>query len=464
MTGEPFIPERITVHLGTPDSNASNITLDFPDYIKNVASSEIYPTWPDSALRANIYAIITFALNRIYTEWYRARGYDFDITNSTQYDQAFFEGRNIFDSVNNIVDEIFNSYIRRQGAIEPLFAAFCNGTTTTCDGLSQFGTVDLANQGLTPLQILKEYYGDDIEIVTNVPVATNTPSYPGSPIEIGDRRTEIFTLQTQLNRISRNYPLIPKIAAVDGFYGEDTANSVRTFQSIFNLPQTGIVDEATWYQIAYIYISVKKLAELNSEGLSIEEVAVPIPDRLSAGSEGEPVRILQYHLAVIGAYYQSIQPAQITGLYDAATETSVRSFQRTFGLPETGVVDEATWDSIYSAYAGIVESVPLEEDDVVLYPGTVLREGITSEYVRVLQNYLTEIHNTYPAIPAVSTTGYFGPLTRESVIAFQNQFGLRPSGIVGAQTWDAITSVWSDLKFGFDKKPFQNPGYTITAT
>lgn len=464
MTGQPFIPERITVHLGAPNTDAANITLDFPDYIKNVASSEIYPTWPESALRANIYAITTFALNRIYTEWYKARGFDFDITNSTQYDQAFFEGRSIFDSVSVIVDEIFNSYIRRQGAIEPLFSAFCNGTTSTCEGLSQFGTLELANQGLTPLQILKRYYGDDIEIVENVTVATNTPSYPGSPIEIGDRRSEVYTLQTQLNRISYNYPLIPKIAAVDGFYGEDTADAVETFQGIFNLPATGVTDEATWYQIAYIYISVKKLAELNSEGLSIEEAAVPIPDRLSVGNQGEPVRILQYHLAVIGAYYQSIQPAQITSLYDAQTEASVRSFQKTFGLAQTGDVDENTWESIYSAYAGIVESVPLVEDDVVLYPGTPLREGITNEYVRILQSYLSEIHNTYTDIPSVSTTGYFGPLTRESVIAFQNRFGLRPSGIVGAQTWDAITSVWSDLKFGFDKKPFQNPGYTISAT
>lgn len=461
MTGQPFIPETITVHLGTPNSNAANVTLPFPDYIKNVASSEIFPTWPESALRANIYAIVTFALNRIYTEWYRARGYDFDITNTTQYDQAFFEGRNIFDSISNIVDEIFNSYIRRQGSIEPLFAAFCNGTTATCDGLSQYGTVDLANRGLTPLQILQNYYGDDIEIVTNAPVATNTPSFPGTNLEIGDTRTEIFTIQTQLNRISQNYPLIPKIAAVDGFYGEDTANAVRTFQSIFNLPQTGVVDEATWYQIAYIYISVKKLAELNSEGLSIEEASVDIPSTLSSGAEGEAVRILQYHLAVIGAYYQTITPATITGLYDAQTEQSVRSFQQTFGLAQTGVVDEATWNDIYSAYAGIVESVPLVPDDVVLYPGIVLREGITNEYVRVLQNYLTDINRTYSEIPSVSATGYFGPLTREAVIAFQRRFGLRQSGIVGASTWDAITSVWSDLKFGFDKKPFQNPGYTI---
>ena len=147
LTGEPFIPQNITVHLGAPDENASNVTLPFPDYIKNVASSEIYPTWPETALRANIYAITSFALNRIYTEWYRSRDYPFDITAVTQYDQKFIEGREIYDNISRLVDELFDDYIRREGRIEPLFTAFCNGTTVTCSGLSQWGTVDLAKQG-----------------------------------------------------------------------------------------------------------------------------------------------------------------------------------------------------------------------------------------------------------------------------------------------------------------------------
>ena len=165
LTGEPFIPETITVHLGAPDSDAANVTVDFPTYIKNVASSEIYPTWPESALRANIYAIISFALNRIYTEWYRSRGYDFDITASTQFDQKFINNREIFENISDIVDEIFNDYVVRQGYIEPLFTSFCNGTTVTCSGLSQWGTVSLANQGFTPYEILQYYYGDNINIV-----------------------------------------------------------------------------------------------------------------------------------------------------------------------------------------------------------------------------------------------------------------------------------------------------------
>ena len=271
LTGEPYIPETITVHLGTPDSNAQNVTVDFMTYIKNVASSEIYPTWPETSIRANVYAIISFALNRIYTEWYRSRGYNFDITSSTQYDQKFINNREIFDTVSSIVDEIFTSYVRRQGTVEPLFTAFCNGTTVTCDGLSQWGTVSLADAGYTPYEILQYYYGDDIDIVTNAPVMTRTPSYPGTPLREGVVGNEVKTIQRQLNRISRNYPAIPKISSVDGVFGSYTREAVEKFQEIFNLQITGVVDEATWYKIAYIYTSVKRLAELNSEGIRSEE-------------------------------------------------------------------------------------------------------------------------------------------------------------------------------------------------
>ncbi len=238
ITALPFIPENIVVHLGRPNQDAQNVTVPFPEYIKNVASSEIYPTWPENAIRANIYAIITFALNRIYTEWYRSRGYDFDITNSTQYDQAFQYGRDIFENISEIVDEIFNNYVRKQGSVAPYFTQFCNGTTVTCDGLSQWGTVELANQGLTPLEILQYYYGDDIEIVQNAPIRSGIESYPGTPLEVGDAGNEIKTIQVQLNRISNNYPAIPKINPSNGIFGEQTAAAVRTFQGIFNLPQT----------------------------------------------------------------------------------------------------------------------------------------------------------------------------------------------------------------------------------
>lgn len=461
MTGQPFIPETITVHLGAPNENAENVTVSFPEYIKNVASSELFPTWPESALRANIYAIITFALNRIYTEWYRLKGYDFDITSTTQYDQKFIKNREIFENISQITDEIFNNYVKRQGNVEPLFTQFCNGTTVICDGLSQWGTVGLADEGYTPYEILQYYYGDDIDIVTDAKVMTNTPSYPGIELRPGIFGNDVRTIQVQLNRIARNYPAIPKISYVDGAYGTQTEEAVKEFQKIFNLPQTGIVNEATWYKIAYIYTSVKKLAELNSEGLKREEVEKQYEEDLFPGMQNSQVSNLQYFLAVIGAYYEAVLPVEITGFYDAATENSVKSFQKVFGLPETGIVNRQTWLDIYRAYLGIVESVPIDQDDVILFQGRILKEGMSGEDVKRLQEYLSYINESYPNIPAVNNTGYFGPLTRNSVLAYQKQFGLPQNGIVGAATWNSIAGLYSDLKYGFDKQPFQHPGYTI---
>ena len=463
LSGTPFIPETITVHLGTPDSSAPNVTVDFASYVKNVASSEIFPTWPESALRANIYAITSFALNRIYTEWYRARGYDFDITATTQYDQKFINGREYFQNISYLVDELFNDYVSRQGAVEPLFTAFCNGTTVTCSGLSQWGTVTLANQGLTPYEILQYYYGDDIDIVKNAPVKTAMPSYPGIELKLGLAGNDVRTLQIHLNRISGNYPAIPKIPAADGIFDAATEAAVTKFQEVFGLDPNGVVDSATWYRIAYIYTSVKRIAELDSEGVRYEEIENKYTEDLKIGMQSIEVSMLQYYLAVIGADYEAVQPVEITGYFGENTERSVKSFQRVFGLPQTGEVDRATRNDLYRAYQGIVESVPPKYTAVALYPGTVLREGDSGESVRIIQEYLTLINRTYPNIPAVNNTGYFGPVTKRSVIEFQKQFGINPSGLIGAVTWDKIAEIYSDLKYGFDKRPYQNPGYTITS-
>lgn len=461
LTGTPFIPETITVHLGTPDSNAPDVTVGFSSYIKNVASSEIYPTWPENALRANIYAIVSFALNRIYTEWYRSRGYDFDITATTQFDQKFINGREYFENISHLVDELFNDYVRRQGSVEPLFTAFCNGTTTTCEGLSQWGTVTLANRGYTPYEILQYYYGENIDIVRNAPVQTAMPSYPDTELKNGSFGNDVKFIQVWLNRISRNFPAIPKIPAADGIFDTATENAVRKFQQIFGLEKTGTVNAATWYRISYIYTSVKHLAELDSEGLRFDEISPQFKEELKIGMQSIEVSMLQYYLAVIGAYYEAVMPVEVTGYFGEQTERSVKSFQRVFGLPQTGVVDRATRNDLFRAYQGIVESVPPQYTYVALYPNTVLREGASGESVKIIQQYLTYINRSYPNIPAVSDTGYFGPLTRQSVTAFQRQFGIEPSGIVGAVTWDSIAGVYSDLRYGFDKRPYQNPGYTI---
>lgn len=461
LTGTPFIPETITVHLGTPDSNAPDVTVGFASYIKNVASSEIYPTWPENALRANIYAIVSFALNRIYTEWYRSRGYDFDITATTQFDQKFINGREYFENISHLVDELFNDYVRRQGSVEPLFTAFCNGTTTTCDGLSQWGTVTLANRGLTPYEILQYYYGENIDIVKNAPVQTAMPSYPDTELKNGSFGNDVKFIQVWLNRISRNFPAIPKIPAADGIFDTATETAVRKFQQVFGLEVTGTVNAATWYRITYIYTSVKRLAELDSEGLRFDEISPQFEEELRIGMQSIEVSMLQYYLAVIGAYYEAVMPVEVTGYFGEQTERSVKSFQRVFGLAQTGVVDRATRNDLFRAYQGIVESVPPQYTYVALYPNTVLREGASGDSVKIIQQYLTYINRSYPNIPAVSDTGYFGPLTRQSVTAFQRQFGIDPTGIVGAVTWDRIAGVYSDLRYGFDKRPYQNPGYTI---
>ena len=461
LTGTPFIPETITVHLGFPDSNAPNVEVDFASYVKNVASSEIYPTWNVSALRANIYAIVSFALNRIYTEWYRSRGYDFDITATTQFDQKYINGREYFENISYLVDELFNDYVRRKGSIEPLFTAFCNGTTSTCNGLSQWGTQALAERGFNSLEILQYYYGDDIEIVQDAPVRTAMPSYPDTELKNGSFGNDVKFIQVWLNRISGNFPAIPKIPAADGIFDTPTENAVRKFQQVFGLEQTGTVDAATWYRISYIYTSVKHLAELDSEGVRFEDIAPRFTEDLSIGMQSIEVSMLQYYLAVIGAYYEAVIPVEITGYFGEQTEHSLKSFQRVFGLPQTGVADRATRNDLYRAYQGIVESVPTQYTCVALYPGTVLREGANGESVKIIQQYLTYISRSYPDIPAVSDTGYFGPLTKQSVTAFQRQFGIDPTGIVGAVTWDRIAGVYSDLRYGFDKRPYQNPGYTI---
>ena len=298
LSGTPYIPETITVHLGTPDSDAPNVTVPFSSYVKNVASSEIFPTWPENALRANIYAITSFALNRIYTEWYRSRGYDFDITATTQYDQKFINGREYFQNISYLVDELFNDYVRRQGKIEPLFTAFCNGTTVTCEGLSQWGTVDLANRGLTPYEILQYYYGDDIDIVKNAPVRTTMPSYPGIDLQFGSAGNDVRSLQIYLNRISGNYPAIPKIPAADGIFDAATEAAVRKFQEVFGLEVTGIVNESTWYRITYIYTSVKRIAELDSEGVRYDEVEKRYTEDLKIGMQSIEVSIVRMNTTI----------------------------------------------------------------------------------------------------------------------------------------------------------------------
>lgn len=460
MVGTPYIPQNITVHLGPPDADAENVTVSFSDYIKNVASSEIFPTWPESALRANIYAQISYALNRVYTEWYRSRGYDFDITNSTAYDQSFVKGRDIFENISLIVDDIFNDYIRREDNLEPLFATFCDGREVVCDGLSQWGSVDLANQGLGPYDILTRYYGDDIEIVRNAPIQNMTETYPGTPLRLGSAGQGVRTIQTQLNRISKDYPLIPKISNVDGVFGTETEDAVRKFQEIFNLTVDGIIGKATWYRIKSIFVAVARLAELNSEGIKLADVPKNFVTEIRPGDTGNPVRVLQYYLAVIAVYNNNIPTLTIDGVFGDATENAVRAFQRANGLPETGIVDEATWNALNSTYLGILQSYPPQflAEDYSPYPGTPLIMGSTGDAVRVIQGRLSFISEFYNNVPNVSVTGTFDEQTRAAVDAFLEDIGLPPKGFVGPGAWKLIEDTYFDLKNGELKTPGQYPG------
>lgn len=377
----PYVPQRITVHLGAPNSNDENVTVSFSDYVKNVASSEIYPTWDESALRANILAIVSFALNRVYTEFYRSRGYDFDITSSTAYDQFFVNGRSYFDNVARLVDELFNDYLRRPGFVEPLAAKFCNGTTVTCEGLSQWGSQNLAQRGYTSTQILTSYYGD-VEIVTNAPIQGITSSYPGTPLRRGFTGPSVVVVQVSLNRISQNYPAIPKIPVVDGIFGSQTEAAVQKFQEIFNLTPDGIVGPATWYALVRIYVAVTNLAELRSQGQRFYVNSWAVTDPIEQGDRGIKVEHLQYMLSVLSAYITEIPPVTIDGIFGNATRVAVIAAQRRFGLPQTGIVDAATWDEIYDQFSGI-ENATLRSEET--FPYTQAVQGQTqprSRYAR----------------------------------------------------------------------------------
>lgn len=256
------VPGTVVVHDGVPtDSTASNYYVSFPDYIKNVACSEIYPTWPEATITANVIAIVSFTLNRVYTEWYRNKGYSFTITSSTAFDHKWINERNIFDNVGLIVDEVFADYVSKPDVKQPILTQYCDGKRTTCSGMSQWGSKYLGDQNYSALQILRNYYGSDIYINTAEEVSGIPLSWPGYTLDIGDSGTPVRTIQEQLSAIRRTYSNIPSLA-IDGIYGEDTAAAVSRFQSIFDLPVTGEVDYSTWYKISQLYVALEKLAEL----------------------------------------------------------------------------------------------------------------------------------------------------------------------------------------------------------
>ena len=399
--------------------------------------------WPEQALRANIHCQISLALNRIYTEWYPSKGYTFNITNSTSYDQYYVHGRTVFDVMVRITDDIFNTYLRKRGTVNPYYSEYCDGKSVTCPGLKQWGTVTLANQGRTALQILRYYYGSDIEIVRTSNIQSIPQSYPGSPLRQGDSGTAVFTLQRQLNRITKDYPFLGKLT-VDGVFGAKMTATVKAFQKQFNLTADGVVGRQTWYKISYIYVSVKDLAELTSEG---ETSNGTLSDGtwggtvLRTGSTGSAVEQLQFWLNTLAQYDSAIHSVTVDGVFGSGTAAAVRAFQRKYGLTVDGVVGRTTWTEVYDQF----RSIQSDNGTPNAYPGTALRQGSSGQNVRLVQFWLKIARTVYSSLNNVTVDGIFGSSTAAAVRRFQTYFGLTSDGVVGRTTWNKLYEVYNDI-------------------
>lgn len=432
------VPKKITVHLGRPAAAASNVSVNFINYIANVASSEVYPTWPEAALRANILAQISLALNRIWTEWYPSRGYAFNITGSPGVDQAYVQGRTVFAVMERLAAELFNTYVRRSGDAEPYFTEYCDGKTVSCAGMKQWGTVDRAREGMTPLQILRYYYGSRVQLVTTSNIAAIPASYPGTPLRRGASGTAVRVIQRQLSRIAKDYPAFGK-PTVNGVFDAATETSVRRFQAQFSLTADGVVGKATWYKISYIYVSVKDLAQLTSEGEEFTgtESAGGWPGVvLRQGSSGSAVEQLQFWLSDLAQYDNRLPALTVDGSFGAATTRAVRAFQSARGLTSDGVVGQTTWEALYAAWIDAQSDI-----GGTAWPGTALRSGSTGMEVRLVQFWLRLAAGNYTALPTVTVDGSFGASTAAAVRAFQSAFGLTADGVVGRATWNKLKEV-----------------------
>lgn len=443
------IPRRIRVHLGRPTSSAENVNCDFIYYIKNVCSSEVYPTWPKEALLANIHAQVSLALNRIYTEWYPSKGFDFDITNNTAFDQAFVKNRNIYDTISVLVDDVFNQFLRKGNFAEPFYAEYCDGKIAQCPGMKQWGTFDLANQGYSAIQILQYYYTPNVRLVSSDRIEDVKGSYPGTPLREGSSGSAVYLLQQQLNAIAVNYPLIKPIYPVDGIFGPTTTEAVRVFQKQFNLGVDGVVGKGTWYKVNYIYVAVRKLAELTSIGRIENDLSGQWPGiNLSSGDRDVYVQQIQYYLSTIATFNDAISPIQnIDSTYGPQTINAVRTFQQYYGLTVDGVVGQATWDRIFAVYK---EMIGIVNPEVLapVYPGNPLKLGASGNDVLEVQEALNTIGIENSSIQPIVEDGIFGTATDTAVRTFQEIFGLPVDGIVGPNTWTALFEAANSITTG----------------
>lgn len=394
LANEVPIPSYITVHLGAPSAPARNVRVPFKEYIKNVTSSEIYPNWTRTAMEANVLAITSFALNRIYTNWYRSRGRDFDITNNTQFDQMYIPGREIFQPVIDVVDDIFNNFLRRVGRREPYLSSYCNGTTSTCAGMSQWGSENMGRQGRSTIDILRHFYPDDIQIVQSTNFANRTGAYPGEALREGSRGENVRLMQQYLNRISGNW-FMPPAGRADGIFGTQTLASVREFQRIFSLTSDGVIGRRTWYEITRVYTAVMELAELTSQGerIGIQE---PTPtSTLLLNSRGEDVIELQFLLDYAAQFYENLRYVLITGVVNTDTVDAVKAFQHEFGLNADGVVGSRTWRMLYDVFYAIQANIPsitasasaiTNDDAIMVFGQNMPKEDLIQDIVPISQN------------------------------------------------------------------------------
>lgn len=443
MIRSPIIPTYIVVHLGEPDEAAKNVTVSFSEYIKNVATGEIYPNWPLDSIKANVLAQISFALNRVYNEWYRSQGYNFDITSSPKYDQSFVENRQFFEKISQVVDDLFNDYIVKEGQVQPLFAQYCDGRVTTCEGLSQWGTVSLANQGKAPLDILKYYYGNDINLIFDAPVDSNILTYPGFPVSLGTSGDFVRMIKIQLNRIGQNYPAIPVIRDDSVYFTVELENAVRKFQEIFTLPVTGIVDKSTWYKIKYLYNAVKKISDIYSEGISIDEASLVYNQRLVFGDKGPFIKALNYYLNVIAYFDDDLPFLDLKEEFTEETKQAVIAFQNKYNLIPSGEVGAITWRYLRDVYRQTIDNLPKEYLIYLneFFPQIYLSRGMSGDEVLNLQKFLYVICENTKSIPGVVVNGEFDYLTEQSVKKIQRDNGFEVNGIVGPSLWYKIVEL-----------------------
>ena len=395
------------------------------------------------SIKANVLAQISFALNRIYNEWYPSKGYDFDITSSPRYDQSFVENRQFFETISQVVDEFFNDYLVKDEQVQPFFAMYCDGRNVTCDGLSQWGSVALANQGKSPIEILKNYYGN-VRVIYDAPVEDNVRTYPGFDVELGTAGDFVRMINIQLNRIGQNYPAIPVILNDSPYFTVETERAVRKFQEIFNLKVTGIVDKATWYKIKYIYNAVKKISDLYSEGISVDEATLLFNRVLQQGDSGQYIRTLNYFLNVISYFDFSIPYRDLKDeVFGEDTKQVVMAFQSKYGLRATGIVDALTWSALRNAYRQTIRNVPSEYYTVLneFYPGRFLSEGMSGDDIINLQRFLYIICQKTGEIPGVVVNGIFDNLTEQSVRSIQRKYNLEETGIVSPIVWYRIVEL-----------------------